>query len=80
VIDGPCPRCHTDHLHVDVVLSADSAADHFQARGSRDAVRITEQAGVPALPREVILTCCACDWEESVTFEVVLPDRHGTVP
>jgi hypothetical protein len=75
VIDGPCPQCHTEHLHVDVVLSADGATDRFQARGSRDAVRITETVGVPALPREVILTCCACDWEESVPFEAVPSDR-----
>jgi hypothetical protein len=69
-----CPRCRADHLHVDVLLNADTRASRFVAvrfadDGHEIIVRLNETGSLR--PDTAFVSCCACDWtdERRIRFE-----------
>ena len=72
--DRHCPECEVEHLHADLIFSVDRAQKHssFEATDEAGDGTITFRYRRPTVDdAQLVLTCCACDYEESRSVRFV---------
>jgi hypothetical protein len=75
-MEATCPKCGTGHLHVNVLIEADTPASRFVATGladnGQDVVIVMNESGQLA-PDTAFVSCCACDWNDERPIRI----SHG---
>jgi hypothetical protein len=70
---GICPRCGTEHLHLSVLVDADSSGSRYEG------IELTDGGDVMVRPNSEgllqvetgLVSCCACDWNDERTIRFV---------
>jgi hypothetical protein len=70
---GTCPQCGTEHLHLSVLVAADSSECRFEG------IEVNDDGDVVVLPHSEgllqvetgLVSCCACDWNDERAIRFV---------